>query len=276
MTWTSIYIIVVLLKSQNYKCMITLVACRRTSMTCALMTTASARWSISETRPQYWPIVGGVLLSASHHYCPCKKKENCWRFIKSSGVSCGFKEGCLSFDMGSLSLPGHWFGASLVECCFFLYKLVFCLSLPDRHHHQQCEHLPVPDRGHGSGVVRQGLARSAKRWHEETNLPARDSHPGSFYICFQNQQPLHIYLDLHELLAQWVIDRDVACCGKPVLICRICWLSICRICCKSKKIAAVAVWWKQFSREKRLPPWIINSCPRLCQEHLSEIASLGF
>ena len=84
----------------------------------------------------------------------------------------------------------------------FLYKLVFCLSLPDRHHHQQCEHLPVPDRGHGSGVVRQGLARSAKRWHEETNLPARDSHPGTFYICFQNHQPLHIYLDLHEFLAQ--------------------------------------------------------------------------
>ena len=133
---------------------------------------------------------------------PLQKNENCWRFIKSSGVSCGFKEGCLSFDMGSLSLPGHWFGASQVECCFFLYKLVFCLSLPDRHHHQQCEHLPVPDRGHGSGVVRQGLARSAKRWHEETNLPARDSHPGSFYICFQNHQPLHIYLDLHECLAQ--------------------------------------------------------------------------
>ena len=124
-----------------------------------------------------------------------KKNENCWRFINSSGVSCGFKAGCLSLEMAT--------GSVLVRLnAVFLYKLVFCLSLPDRHHHQQCEHLPVPDRGHGSGVVRQGLARSAKRWHEETNLPARDSHPGTFYICFQNHQPLHIYLDLHEFLAQ--------------------------------------------------------------------------
>ena len=60
-----------------------------------------------------------------------KKNENCWRFIKSSGVSCGFKEGCLSLEMGSLSLPGHWFGASQVECCFFSinwFSVSLCLT----------------------------------------------------------------------------------------------------------------------------------------------------